>query len=119
MANILVKDLIKIIPSGFKSENAENIQTNIQIVATGDDGGRWIIRIKDKKCSIEEGTAENPDFTLSADSANIIQMFFGELDPLRAYMQGKISFHGRIKQALALTNLFSTDRAFYEDLLLR
>ena len=117
MANITVNDLIRLIPMGFKAENAENVQTNIQIIATGSDGGEWVVRIKEKNCSIENGLMDNPDLTLTAETGNIIKMFLGELDPLRAYMQGKISFKGRIKQALALTNLFTTDRAFYESLL--
>ena len=117
MANITVNDLIRLIPMGFKAENAENVHTNIQIIAKGPDGGEWVVRIKECNCSIEDGSMDNPDFTLTAETANIIKIFFGELDPLRAYMQGKISFKGRIKQALELTNLFTTDRSFYENLL--
>lgn len=117
MAQITVKDLIKVIPEAFISENAVDIQTNIQIIATGNDGGEWVIRIKDQTCKVDEGKIDNPDFTLSAKDEDILKLFFGELDPLRAYMRGKISFKGRMKQALALTKLFSTDRKFYEDLL--
>lgn len=115
MAQITVKDLIKVIPTAFIPENAVDVQTNIQLVATGDDGGEWVIRIKDQTCLVDEGKIEKPDFTLSAKDEDILKLFFGELDPLRAYMRGKISFKGRMKQALALTKLFSTDRKFYED----
>lgn len=115
--DISVRDLIRLIPAGFKAENSSNLNTIIQIVVTGQDGGEWVVRIKDQKCIVEEGVVDKSDFTLSTDTKNLLKIFFGELDPLRAYMQGKINFKGRIKQALELTNLFSTDRAFYESLL--
>lgn len=114
MVEITVKDLINIIPDAFISENAKNIHSNIQIIATGIDGGEWVIRIKDQTCQVEKGIIEKPDFSLTAESIDILKIFFGELDPLRAYMQGKIAFKGRIKQALDLTNLFQVNRDFYE-----
>ncbi len=115
--DITVRDLIKLIPAGFKADKSGNLDTIIQIVVTGVDGGEWVVRIKNQKCVVEDGLVEKADFTLSTDTNNLLKIFFGELDPLRAYMQGKVSFKGRIKQALELTNLFSTDRAFYESLL--
>ena len=115
--DITVRDLIRLIPAGFKAEKSGNLDTIIQIVVTGLDGGEWVVRIKDQKCVVEDGMVEKADFTLSTDKINLLKIFFGELDPLRAYMQGKVGFKGRIKQALELTNLFSTDRAFYESLL--
>ncbi|HSM26147.1 MAG TPA: SCP2 sterol-binding domain-containing protein [Anaerolineaceae bacterium] len=114
MADIKVSDLIKIIPDAFIPENAKNKEAIIQLIATGNDGGEWVIRIKDQICEVEKGKTEKPDFSLKADSEDILKIFFGELDPLRAYMRGKISFKGRIKQAMELTNLFQNDRDFYE-----
>ncbi len=119
MFEITVKKLIDVLPQVFIPENAQNTRANIQIIATGLGGGEWGIRIQDQICNVVEGKIENSDFSLSASSMDIIKIFLGELDPLRAYMQGKIQFEGRIKHALELTELFSTDKSKIEAMILK
>jgi putative sterol carrier protein len=119
MVDITIQKLITVLPQIFIPENAENTRANIQILATGSEGGEWGIRIHDKKCDVLEGKIDNSDFTLSASTEDILKIFLGELDPLKAYMQGKIHFKGRMKQALELTNLFSTDKPTIEAMILQ
>jgi putative sterol carrier protein len=114
MVDISVKKLINVLPKVFIPENAKNIRANIQIIATGTDGGEWGICIVDQTCSVKDGQIENPDFSLTASANDILNIFLGELDPLRAYMSGKIQFKGQIKHALALTDIFSTDKSKIE-----
>jgi len=117
MVDITVEKLINVLPKIFIPENAKNTRANIQIIATGLEGGEWGIHIINQTCSVEEGKIENPDFSLTASADDILKIFLGELDPLRAYMKGKIHFKGRIKHALALTSLFSTDKSQIEALI--
>ena len=117
MVDISVSDLIKVIPRIFIPENAGNTQANIQIIASGLNGGKWGIKIINQTCTVEDGLIENPDYSLIASSEDIIKVFLGELDPLRAYMQGKIQFTGRINKAMGLTNLFSMDKKLIESLI--
>lgn len=114
MVDITVKKLINILPKLFIPENAINISANIQIIATGAEGGEWGINIIDQTCSVKEGQIENPEFSLTASADDILRIFLGELDPLRAYMQGKIQFKGRIKHAMDLTKIFLTDKTQIE-----
>lgn len=114
MVDITVKKLINILPKVFISENAKNIRANIQIIATGSEGGEWGIHIIDQTCRIEEGQIDNPDFSLIATADDILKIFLGELDPLRAYMQGKIQLKGRIKHAMKLMDIFLTDKSQIE-----
>lgn len=117
MVDITVKKLINVLPKVFIPENARNTRANIQIIATGSEGGEWGIRIIDQTCSVKEGQIDNPDFSLTASADDILKIFLGELDPMRAYMQGKIQFTGRIKHALALTDIFSADKSQIEALI--
>jgi putative sterol carrier protein len=114
MVDITVKKLINVLPKVFISENAKNTRASIQIIATGSEGGEWGIHIINQTCRVEEGQVNNPDFSLIATADDILKIFLGELDPLRAYMQGKIQFKGRIKHALALTDIFLTDKSQIE-----
>lgn len=117
MADITVKKLINLLPQIFISEKAKNTRTNIQIIATGSEGGEWGIQIHDQKCEVVEGKIENFDFLLSANAKDILRIFLGELDPLKAYMLGKIQFKGHIKRALELTDLFTTDKSTIDAML--
>ncbi len=117
MVDITVKKLINVLPKVFISENAKNTRASIQIIATGSEGGEWGIHIINQTCRVEEGQVDNPDFSLIATADDILKIFLGELDPLRAYMQGKIQFKGRIKHALALTDIFLTDKTQIEALI--
>ena len=119
MAEITVNKLINILPQIFIPEKAENARADIQIIAKGSEGGEWGIRIHDQLCQVIEGKIENPDLSLTANTTDILKMFLGELDPLKAYMQGKIQFKGRINHALKLTELFLTDRPTIEALLVQ
>ena len=117
MTEITVNKLINILPQIFIAEKAKNTRANIQIIATGSEGGEWGIQIHDQTCQVVEGKIENSDFSLSANTKDILKIFLGELDPLKAYMQGKIHFKGRIKHALELTDLFITDKPTIEAIL--
>ena len=117
MAEITVKKLINLLPQIFIAEKAKNTKANIQVIATGPEGGEWGIKIHDQLCEVVEGKIENSDFLLSANTKDILKIFMGELDPLKAYMQGKVHFKGRIKHALELTNLFITDKTTIDALL--
>ncbi len=117
MVDITVEKLINVLPKIFIPEKAKNTRANIQIFATGTEGGEWGICIIDQTCRVNEGQIENPDFSLTATADDILKIFLGELDPLRAYMQGKIQFKGRIKHALELTDIFSTDKSQIESMI--
>lgn len=117
MVEITVEKLINVLPKVFIPENASNTRANIQIIATGSEGGEWGIYIINQTCRVEDGSVENPDFSLTASADDILKIFMGELDPLKAYMKGKIHFKGRIKHALELTSLFSTDKSQIEALI--
>ena len=110
MVEISLKELIRKLPDAFIPDNAKNKNAQIQVSALGNNGGEWGILIKNQECKIEDGSLQNPDFTISANSEDIMKIFSGDLDPLRAYMQGKVQFKGRIKQAMDLMDLFSVEK---------
>jgi len=110
MVEISLKELIGKLPDAFIPENAKNKNTQIQISAFGLNGGNWGIVIKDQVCKIEDGELENPDFSISANTEDIMKIFNGDLDPFKAYMQGKVQFKGRMRQAMDLTDLFSVEK---------
>ena len=107
MSEITVKELMSRMPGAFRPDKAEGVDTVIQYHLTGDEAGDWIIRIKDGKCEVEEGTTENPRVTLSADSQDYKDVILGKSNAMQAFMQGKLKLAGDLNLAMKLPNLFN------------
>jgi putative sterol carrier protein len=92
--------------SAFVAEKAAGIDAVIQLKLTGAQAADWFVTIKDSKVALTEGTASAAKLTVTADSANFIKIFTGQLDGMQAFMQGKIRVAGDMGLAMKLLNLF-------------
>lgn len=57
-----------------------------------------------------EGRAETPDLTITVDDGDLVQLFRGELDPLSAFMTGRVKVTGDMMLAQRLLALFDKDQ---------
>jgi putative sterol carrier protein len=92
--------------TSFVAEKAVGIDADIQLKLTGAQATNWIVTIKDAKVSLTEGTAPAPKLTVTADAADFIKIFTGQLDGMQAFMQGKLKVAGDMGLAMKLLNLF-------------
>ena len=106
MSEITVKELMARMPKAFLPEKAKDVEAVIQYHLTGEEGGDWIITIKDGQCTVEEGVAENPTLTLEADAQDYKNVILGKLDGMAAFMQGKLKLKGNLNLAMKLTSFF-------------
>jgi len=106
MSDISVKQLILNHEKAFKSDVAGDIEAVIQYHLTGEEGGDWIINIAGGKCTVAEGTAENPKMTLTADAQDFKDVLTGKADGMKYFMQGKLRLAGDLNLAMKLTSLF-------------
>jgi putative sterol carrier protein len=106
MTDISVQELVKNHEKAFKPEVAEGVEAVIQYHLTGDEGGDWIINIKDGKCTVAEGTAENPTMTLTAEAQDFKDVLTGKADGMQYFMQGRLKLAGDLNLALKLTTFF-------------
>lgn len=90
----------------FQPEKAAGLDAVIQFNITGDQGGDYMATIHDKKLSVESGVATNPRLTLGANSQDILNMFNGRINPMQAYMQGKVKVRGDMGLAMRLADVF-------------
>ena len=103
---LTVKDLMSKMPAAFLPEKAPGLDAVIQFKFTGDEAGEWYAAIKDGKVDVQQGEHENPKMTLTADSADYVKVFTGELDGMQAFMQGKLKLAGDLNLAMKLTQMF-------------
>lgn len=97
----------------FPAERAAGLHARFLFRLSGDQGGEWTVTIADQTCDVTPGSVGQPDVTLSMDAADFLKMVRGELQPVVAFMQGKLRLQGDMNKAMKLQELFAsigTDR---------
>jgi len=101
-----IEKLLAMLPETFQSEKARNADTIIQLNVTGAQAGIWNVVIKNGKLNVAKGTHAAPEITVTADTADILAVANGQLDPAKAFMQGKAQVKGNLTEAIQLIQLF-------------
>ena len=103
---LTVVELMSKMPMAFLPEKAPGLVAVIQFKFSGVEAGDWFATIRDGKCSVEQGVSPSPKMTLSADSADYVKIFTGELDGMQAFMAGKLKLAGDLSLAMKLMTMF-------------
>ena len=103
---LTVADLMSKMPGAFLPEKAPGLDAVIQFKFTGAEPGEWYATIKDGKVTVSQGTFATPKMTLTADSSDYIKIFTGELDGMKAFMDGKLKLAGDLNLAMKLMQMF-------------
>lgn len=104
---LTITELMEKMPGAFLPEKAPGLDAVIHFKFTGAEPGEWNATIKDGVCQVAQGIpSRQPNMTLSADSADYIKIFTGELDGMQAFMQGKIKLAGDLNLAMKLMQMF-------------
>lgn len=106
MSEIDVRQTMLDIPNHFNAAKAKGVSGVVQCVFSGDQASDWMIQIEDQQCQVEEGRADNPDLTIKSDAEVGVKVLTGEMDPMRAYMLGKVKVFGDLSLGMKLTNFF-------------
>lgn len=104
--SLTVETLMSKMPGAFLPEKAAGLDVVIQFKFNGAEAGEWYAVIKDGKCDVSKGTHPSPKMTLTADSADYVKIFTGELDGMQAFMQGKLKLAGDLNLAMKLMQMF-------------
>jgi putative sterol carrier protein len=103
---LTIETLMSKMPGAFMPEKAPGLDATIQFKFTGAEPGEWYATIKDGKVIIEKGSHSSPRVTLVADSDDYIKIFTGELDPMKAFSEGKVTAKGDLLLLMKMQQLF-------------
>ena len=102
-----VKEVFNRISELFNATAAQGLDAVFQFDITGSEGGSWNVIVKDGSCQVQEGTQSNPTVTLSMSAEDWVSMVNKELNPMEAFMSGKLKVSGDIMLAQRIPELFS------------
>lgn len=106
MAEKTIRELIFGMEKSFVPAEAEGMDVVIQYHFTGDNACDLYVVIKDKKCTVNEGTHENPNLTFTSTAADYLLMDKGELDGMKAFLTKRLVVKGDTKIAMKMQKLF-------------
>ena len=103
-----VQEIFDNICTTFKAEKAVGEKALFQFDFSGPAGGKFWTKVTDGACDAGAGDApDKADITLLATAEDWIAVVNGELNPMTAFMAGKIKVQGNMGLALKLQNWFT------------
>ena len=101
------QDVFDRMPEALIPEKAATTKAMVQFDLSGDQGGKWWVKIHDGTAESGKGDApDTPNLTLQADSGDWVKIMTGALDGTSAFMQGKLKIKGDMGLAIKMQTLF-------------
>jgi len=103
-----VQQIFENMCQGFRADKAAGDKAVIQFDFSGDGGGKYWVKVADGGCATGSGTApENVDMILLSTADDWVKISNGELNPMTAFMQGKVKVQGNMGLAMKLQSWFA------------
>jgi putative sterol carrier protein len=106
MAYTNVKETFEKMPTVFDATKAQGVNSVVQYIIEGPEGGNWSIEIKDGNCRIEEGTHDSPKVTITMNAETWLALVNQEISGMQAFMGGKLKATGDIMLAQKIPMIF-------------
>ncbi len=100
------REIIEAMPSVFRADKAQGAQATFQFELSGDGGGTFVLSVADGQCSVSEGAIDNPSVTFQMAAPDFIAMVKGEVNPVAAFMGGRIKARGNLGLAMKFSEWF-------------
>lgn len=74
---------------------------------SGEGGGKWTLTLKDNGAKLEDGETTSPNVTFKMAAQDLVAISNGTLNPVSAFMQGKVKVSGDMTLAMRLQSLLA------------
>ncbi|PJF40074.1 MAG: sterol-binding protein [Phototrophicales bacterium] len=101
-----LQEAFEMMAARFNPNAAKGVNAIFQFELSGDDGGKYWIKIADQQMEAHEGEHESPTLTIIATAENYLKLVNGEIAPMTAFMQGKLRVKGNMGEAMKLQSIF-------------
>lgn len=101
--DVSLKDIFQAIPERFNGDAAGSWNADIQFRFANDSGEDcWFVSVADGGINAGEGTVEQPTATILTGAETWIGMTMGSVDPMQAFMTGKLRIEGNMGDVMKL-----------------
>eukprot|EP00929_Paragymnodinium_shiwhaense_P004845 TRINITY_DN10606_c0_g1_i4.p1 TRINITY_DN10606_c0_g1~~TRINITY_DN10606_c0_g1_i4.p1 ORF type:complete len:130 (-),score=38.44 TRINITY_DN10606_c0_g1_i4:212-601(-) len=100
-------ELIKFLDGELRGKINATVQ--LDILKDGRPAGEYYMVVKPGEVGYKEGKHEKPDFTVIAEDADLIQLLTNKLDPMQAFLGGKIKIQGNLMLGMQIQALRGKD----------
>lgn len=102
-----VSEIFENLCTVFLPEKAQGEKATFQFDLSGDNGGKYWVKVDNGTCQSGAGEApEKADMTLLASGDDWLAVSNGTLNPMTAFMQGKVKVQGNMGLAMKLQSWF-------------
>lgn len=101
-------DIFAKTPQNLIAEKASDMNAAVAFDLSGENGGQWTVKIADGDCTVEDGIADGADATISMDGSDYVDMMTGKLNPMMAFMGGKVKVSGDLNTVMKFQTMFKT-----------
>ena len=84
---------------------AAKIGASFQFNLTGEQGGNWLVNVKNA-AEVRSGVLDSADCTITIADADFVALATGQLNPMTAFSSGKLKLQGNPMVAMKLQSLF-------------
>ena len=94
----------------FNPAAAKGLNKTFQWDISGEQAGKWAVKIADQTCEVIPGGVEKPDITLILSDQDWLSIAEGKLEPMNAFLTGKVKATGDMMLGMKLSQLFPVKR---------
>ena len=106
MAKVMTpQEVFDKLPGRVEAAALNGMNAKVQFDLSGEGGGNWVVSIADGRVTTEKGSTPDPNVTASMSAADYVAMVNGELNPMNAFMTGKIRIKGDMALMMKLQSL--------------
>jgi putative sterol carrier protein len=98
---------LKAIVGRADAKKLAGINTTVLFDLAGEGGGQWTITVKNGQLAVAEGAAAPANATFKMKAADFTAIVNGTINPVAAFMQGRIRVEGDMAVAMQLQTLFT------------
>ena len=99
-------DIFEAMPSRLDADKAAGINVVIGWDLSGDEAASKTMTITDGVLTVEDGIGDDVNATISMDSDDFVAMTTGELNPMMAFMGGKVKVDGDMSAVMKIQSIF-------------